>query len=189
MKRRTHEQVSPFQNLILLQTKLIERNSILEEENTSLSTLADNLKLENRQLEASIHSRAAVSQAADSVTVNELHQKLFRLQEELTEMHRLKIIGSVFLKPRFWGSSLNLISSNYVKQIMRFWNYFQKSSTKVNKNKYFLWGLFKIKINLKWLNYIKKLFQSIFQWYPILKKNNNLVRKLNLDGKEKMRSR
>eukprot|EP00088_Acartia_fossae_P061192 TRINITY_DN7347_c0_g1_i12.p1 TRINITY_DN7347_c0_g1~~TRINITY_DN7347_c0_g1_i12.p1 ORF type:complete len:548 (-),score=133.97 TRINITY_DN7347_c0_g1_i12:709-2352(-) len=87
--RKEREQV-PYENMFMHINQLVETNLSLQEENESLETSNATLKQEKLQLEAALQVRAGAFHAVDSVTVQELQQKLLTLQEELTEMHRRK---------------------------------------------------------------------------------------------------
>ena len=89
MRNRT--EVSPFATLISIQERLCEQKRHLEAENSSLSASNDSLVRDKLQLEAALQTKAGVAAAADSINVQELQLKMFNLQEELTEMHRLKV--------------------------------------------------------------------------------------------------
>ena len=88
LKQRNRTEVAPFQAILLLQARLAERSSQLQQDNATLTTSHEKLKEEKVQLEALLLARTAATQVADSHTIHELQMKMFSLQEELTELHR-----------------------------------------------------------------------------------------------------
>lgn len=94
LKKRNRDEVSPFAGLFLLQARLAERNVALETENSSLTVLNERLRQDKLELAAALAARVGAAAVTDSATVQELQQKMFGLQEELTEMHRSGTVWS-----------------------------------------------------------------------------------------------
>lgn len=88
LKRRNRIEILPYEGLYLAQARLQEENDALATENSALTASNRDLKAETAELSAVLAARAGT--AVDSVTVQELQQKMFNLQEELTELHRRK---------------------------------------------------------------------------------------------------
>eukprot|EP00090_Calanus_glacialis_P004201 TRINITY_DN13109_c0_g1_i2.p1 TRINITY_DN13109_c0_g1~~TRINITY_DN13109_c0_g1_i2.p1 ORF type:complete len:551 (-),score=173.79 TRINITY_DN13109_c0_g1_i2:85-1737(-) len=87
LKRRNRTEVLPFQNLFEMQNKLLEHNINLKTENSSLNFITEKLKEENLHLKSKATSEN-ISQNNENFL--ELQKKLFKVQEELTELHRRK---------------------------------------------------------------------------------------------------
>jgi len=79
--------VDPLKNIIEAHNKLFEENENLQIANNSLTYVNDRLKEENDKLRP---SSSPVNSAQTNETIQELQQKMFSIQEELTEMHRRK---------------------------------------------------------------------------------------------------
>ena len=88
LKRRNRTEVLPFQNLFEMQNKLLEHNINLKTENSSLNFITEKLKEENLHLKSKATSEN-ISQNNENFL--ELQKKLFKVQEELTELHRYQL--------------------------------------------------------------------------------------------------
>ncbi|CAG5125400.1 unnamed protein product, partial [Candidula unifasciata] len=82
IKRRNHVQVQPFLRLIQTNNKLQDLSSQLQSRNVHLQVEVDMLREDGGDQ----HTRQG--SMGNSSTVHALEQKLYRLQEELTEMHK-----------------------------------------------------------------------------------------------------
>ncbi|BFZ00253.1 hypothetical protein BsWGS_03292 [Bradybaena similaris] len=82
IRRRNHQQVQPFIRLIQTNNKLQDLTSQLQSRNVHLQVEVDKLKDEG------IDQNARRGSLGNNSTVYALEQKLFKLQEELTEMHK-----------------------------------------------------------------------------------------------------
>ena len=105
LRNRNQREITPFQDLIHVHNRIVERISSLQMENTQLSFINEKLKEEIRNLRisptagtapnkddiggANVSTSSAEAIAAQS-TITMLEKKLFAIQEELTEMHRRK---------------------------------------------------------------------------------------------------
>ena len=89
LKARNEREIQPFQALFELQEKLLEQNVNLTNESSSLSLANERLREENLQLKSSVRDSAEASAGNTNENFLELQRKLFLVQEELTEMHRL----------------------------------------------------------------------------------------------------
>ena len=104
LRIRNQREITPFQDLIHVHNRIVERISSLQMENTQLSFINEKLKEEIRNLRisptagtatskddigANVSTSSAEAIAAQS-TITMLEKKLFAIQEELTEMHRRK---------------------------------------------------------------------------------------------------
>jgi len=87
--RKAREQI-PYETLYSHIKDLTQQNELLKQQNQSLQCSNNTLTQEKQQLEISLQARAAGFNPVDSLTVQELQQKLLSLQEELTEMHKRK---------------------------------------------------------------------------------------------------
>ena len=104
LRNRNQREITPFQDLIHVHNRIVERISSLQMENTQLSFINEKLKEEIRNLRISptagtapnkddIGANVPTSSAeaiATQSTITMLEKKLFAIQEELTEMHRRK---------------------------------------------------------------------------------------------------
>ena len=101
LRSRNQREITPFQDLINVHNKIVERISSLQTENTQLNYINEKLKEEIQNLKISIPD-SAVKSASNAIggssaeaiaaqsTITELQKKLFKVQEELTELHRRK---------------------------------------------------------------------------------------------------
>ena len=105
LRNRNQREITPFQDLIHVHNRIVERISSLQMENTQLSFINEKLKEEIRNLRisptagtapnkddiggANVSPSSSEAIAAQS-TITMLEKKLFAIQEELTEMHRRK---------------------------------------------------------------------------------------------------
>ena len=92
LKARNEREIQPFQALFELQEKLLEQNVNLTNERSSLSIANERLREENLQLKSSVRDSAEASAGNTNENFLELQRKLFLVQEELTEMHRLVLV-------------------------------------------------------------------------------------------------
>ena len=106
LRHRNQREVTPFQDLIHVHNRIVERISSLQMENTQLAFINERLKEEIKNLKISTSDStstpkgdsvggkiAQTSSSEDIVaqsTIAMLEKKLFSIQEELTEMHRRK---------------------------------------------------------------------------------------------------
>lgn len=91
LRERNRRESAPFQELMALNNRLAEQNGALQVENSRLTFLTERL----RNATGEVHSGGTSLEQAkgnESVLaeVSALEKKLFRVQEELTEMHRRK---------------------------------------------------------------------------------------------------
>ena len=124
LRQRNQKEITPFQDLIQVHNRIVERISSLQMENTQLGFINERLKNEIQNLKISSGGYASTSKADPAGTTNlqsvtcddavaqstiaMLEKKLFSIQEELTELHRRKgnkhqILGTsyVWLGGRF----------------------------------------------------------------------------------------
>ena len=105
LRYRNQREVAPFEDLINLHNRIVERISSLQMENTQLLFINEKLKEEIRNLRISTSDtpkgdsakNVQTSSAEDIVMQSKiatLEKKLFSVQEELTELHRRKGIIS-----------------------------------------------------------------------------------------------
>ena len=106
LRQRNQKEITPFQDLIQVHNRIVERISSLQMENTQLGFINERLKNEIQNLKISPGgysntsksdpARTSTLQSAtcdDAVaqsTIAMLEKKLFSIQEELTELHRRK---------------------------------------------------------------------------------------------------
>ena len=91
LRTRNRTQSEPFQELILLHAKVLERALHLQQENDRLLTF----QIQNRRGEGGGGAAAADDHGASSSTsgssqLEEMKAKVYGLQEELTALHRRK---------------------------------------------------------------------------------------------------
>ena len=110
LRHRNQREVAPFEDLINVHNRIVERISSLQMENTQLLFINERLKEEIRNLRIStsdtpkgdIAKNVQTSSAEDIVMQSKiatLEKKLFSVQEELTELHRRKgIISNLPIK-------------------------------------------------------------------------------------------
>ncbi|XP_076454053.1 autophagy-related protein 16-1-like [Babylonia areolata] len=84
LRKRNKQQTSSYASLILANNKLLELSTTLKGKNSQLQTDYERLKAENFQLAVKADSGG---QGGGEKT-HALEQKLYRLQEELTELHK-----------------------------------------------------------------------------------------------------
>lgn len=85
--RDRNKSIDPLKNIIEAHNKLFEENENFQIANNSLTYVNERLKEENVKLRP---SSSPVNSAQTNETIQELQQKMFSIQEELTEMHRRK---------------------------------------------------------------------------------------------------
>ena len=106
LRYRNQREVTPFQDLIHVHNRIVERISSLQMENTQLAFINERLKDEIKNLKIStsdststpkgdsIGGKNAQTSSAENIvaqsTIAMLEKKLFAVQEELTELHRRK---------------------------------------------------------------------------------------------------
>ena len=105
LRSRNKKEITPFQDLIQVHNRIVERISTLQLENTQLAFINERLKDEIKHLKVSTRDNsseskgnigdhtATVNDAAAQSTIAMLEKKLFAIQEELTELHRRKGIN------------------------------------------------------------------------------------------------
>ena len=121
LRSRNKKEITPFQDLIQVHNRIVERISTLQLENTQLAFINERLKDEIKHLKVSTRDNsseskgnigdqtATVNDAAAQSTIAMLEKKLFAIQEELTELHRrkginfklwriIKIMGTIICK-------------------------------------------------------------------------------------------
>ncbi|XP_070172903.1 autophagy-related protein 16-1-like isoform X2 [Littorina saxatilis] len=84
LKKRNKQQTSSYASLILANNKLLEITGTLKGKNAQLQAEQDQLKAENFQLAVKADSGGS----GGGERTHALEQKLYRLQEELTELHK-----------------------------------------------------------------------------------------------------
>ena len=106
LRSRNQREITPFQDLIQVHNRIVERISSLQLENTQLAFINERLKDEIKNLKISTGDKSAeskgnygggkgeqsgaINDAAAQATIAMLEKKLFSIQEELTELHRRK---------------------------------------------------------------------------------------------------
>ena len=106
LRSRNQREITPFQDLIQIHNRIVERISSLQLENTQLAFINERLKDEIKNLKISTGDKSAeykgnyagstgehsgsINDAAAQATITMLEKKLFSIQEELTELHRRK---------------------------------------------------------------------------------------------------
>ena len=111
LRNRNQMEITPFQDLIQVHNRIVERISSLQMENTQLAFINERLKVDLNHLKVSTGdnisnckgdsigtSGGQVTSVEDTVaksTIAMLEKKLFTIQEELTELHRRKGMGPI----------------------------------------------------------------------------------------------
>ena len=105
LRSRNQREITPFQDLIQIHNRIVERISTLQLENSQLAFINERLKDEIKNLKISTGNKLetksnpsgslsdqglAVNDVAAQATITMLEKKLFAIQEELTELHRRK---------------------------------------------------------------------------------------------------
>ena len=106
LRNRNQREITPFQDLIQMHNRIVERISSLQMENTQLAFINERLKEDLNNLKISTGDNHLTSKGnslgdkSDQMTCTEdtvakstiamLEKKLFTIQEELTELHRRK---------------------------------------------------------------------------------------------------
>ena len=106
LRNRNQMEITPFQDLIQVHNRIVERISSLQMENTQLAFINERLKVDLNHLKVSTgdnisnskgdsigNTSGQVTSCEDTVaksTIAMLEKKLFTIQEELTELHRRK---------------------------------------------------------------------------------------------------
>jgi autophagy-related protein 16 len=110
LRNRNQMEITPFQDLIQVHNRIVERISSLQMENTQMAFINERLKSDLNHLKIStgdnilnyqgdsIANRSGQATSSEDTvtksTIAMLEKKLFAIQEELTEMHRRKGMGS-----------------------------------------------------------------------------------------------
>ena len=106
LRNRNQMEITPFQDLIQVHNRIVERISSLQMENTQMAFINERLKADINHLKISTgdnisnskgdtigNNSGQITSIEDSVaksTIAMLEKKLFTVQEELTELHRRK---------------------------------------------------------------------------------------------------
>ena len=106
LRNRNQREITPFQDLIQVHNRIVERISSLQMENNQFAFINERLKDEIKNLKISTSNNTSTSKedikglksshaisSEDVVaqsTITMLEKKLFSIQEELTELHRRK---------------------------------------------------------------------------------------------------
>ncbi|XP_025079810.1 autophagy-related protein 16-1-like [Pomacea canaliculata] len=86
LKHRNKTQAGPYAKLITANSRLLEITSTLKTRSTQLQSDVERLKAENFQLQVRVDTGGGGGGGGERT--HALEQKLFRLQEELTELHK-----------------------------------------------------------------------------------------------------
>ncbi|XP_060553622.1 autophagy-related protein 16-like, partial [Ruditapes philippinarum] len=88
LKTRNRHEYQEFSDLIDIQSKLFEQVATLKSKNVQLTVETERLRADNLSLQIRADSGGASGGGSSNERTQQLEQKLYRLQEELTELHK-----------------------------------------------------------------------------------------------------